>query len=241
MIPTNLKFQYDPADRNRTKYVLKQDIRAFGLTAYGFEILHHDPQGDGPKSECVHVVRGTNLDMVWDDLVFNRIDTFVARSVLVPSAFAHVTEIRPEKRWSDWVATVPPEQNAPRRDCLQFEASSFRHLWPLAHLEAFLLQDGRLAFQFRGDHSYILTPAPDKFAEVRDRVLDENLRPGCGNLFTVFDDSWYVDAAPDRFVCQTILHKQENIAARGEWEVVLDLRWTPKQTRRPRISPKIDL
>ena len=239
MLTKNVKFLGNALNRSQTELVLKQDIRALGLNADGFEILHRSPTKNAPDAECVHVVRGDNLDLVWDDLAFNRIHSFVADTSIDREAFASVTEVSRQREWSQLKANVLPDQNSPRKDCLQFESRTFRHLWPTAQLEAFLMQPGRLAFQLRGNHCYILTPASPRFEGIRDKILDENLDYGCLNMFTVADDSWYPDGAPARYVFQTVEHKRANLAALGEWQVQLDLRWRWRSDKPQRPGPSL--
>lgn len=237
MFKENFQFWTQSRGSQPPEMVLGKDVRCLGLNARGLEFLHHDPSTHFLDHECVHAVRGENLDLLWDQVVFGRFYRFSENDSLQPDVPVRIGRIFVQPALSKNHATVAPDQNSVRNDCLQFEDRTFRHIWPLNRLEAFATQGGRkILLQFLGKHCYVLTPPDKDFPRICCQILKENLAVGCLNHFTTANSRWYFDGEPPRYVLQNIEYVRGDLAARADWSIVRDLRWSLSRPDGPSIS-----
>ena len=195
--------------------ILPPAIRFLRLTLESIEIAHMDALG----SPRVARICGNGLDRLWQDLVFNRLHKL---SIGLLAPHIGVTAIRPKER--SLALTKNYQLSEPekcRGDCFTLENGYVRDLWSADSLVGFAIHHTRqeLLLQFQGV-AYICTPCEGEFAEVRDRILADNLSTRGCPLWTVWGASWRPSSYTGKFYhFAKITIVERDISGNGGWDV----------------------
>jgi hypothetical protein len=146
-------------------------------------------------------------------------------------AGCHIDDIHERYGWTPAKLALEPDANPMPEQFMQFEGGLTRDVWSFAHLSAVAVprkpQLNQVMFQFLTQHAYVMDTLPGAFSSVLAELRHDNFQPGAKNRYSVFTNNPYPSAArPDwnRYTFSKIHYEEKNLAARGEWNILLDFR-----------------
>jgi len=212
ILSDNLQLWLVKDDPDSMRMLRPLDMLAVRLTRTTLELLTIRDEG----KQTVFIVDGWNLFLLWTDLV-------CGKCTRIQAGYDGVSRIREVRDFSLSTMAMFPDPNPVRPDCYLFETGTSRVLWHRRSLEVFALRKERaFLFQFKGNNAYLLAPNEGAYGSIRNLLLDSNLNAGTENGFSVHPPGRPSCVAPYRF--QRVEHKRRDVAAEGNWEIILDER-----------------
>lgn len=224
MFTNAIQFQLPNGDREWT-VVLPEQLLSIRQTTTAVEFLRLAGNG----SPTIVSVKGDNLGILLRAVLRGACPIITCGPYGPSWGRCTVTSIRDRLAWEPCTIPMAPDPNPTPDNFFSFETGTSRDLWPFRSLTVFAISRRRsqnqFMLQFPHEHAFVLETEPAAFLPMLKTFQASNFTLGMPHRFTAFGRNPYhcpVTLAPFQF--RSIRFERRNLAARGEWEILLAYR-----------------
>lgn len=225
MYPHPIHFELSTNERD-IFILFPNDFLGVRQTANALDFLY---RSNG--STRVISVTGSMLGILRRD-VLNEAITVIRQGPHGPRwAGCRIDRIYERYGWTAATLGLGPDANSLPGQFMQFETGVTRDVWFFGQLSAVAVprdhNRNQILFQFMNRHAYLLDTLPGAFSAVLAEMRRDNFQMGTKNRFSIFTTNPFPAVAKvdwNRYTFAKITYEEKNLAARGEWNILLDFR-----------------